>query len=49
LLLRESSPLFSGMVAVLKQHNAVGPPQSITFERSHQDTLDATPNPKTLH
>ena len=49
LLVRESSPLFSGIVAVLKQHDAVGPPQSIALERSHQDALDATPNPKTLH
>jgi hypothetical protein len=49
LLVRESSPLFSGMVAVLKQHDAVGPPQSIAIERSHQDALHATPNPKTLH
>jgi hypothetical protein len=47
-LVRESSPLFAGMVAVLKQHNAVGPPQSIALERSHRDALDATPNPKTL-
>jgi hypothetical protein len=36
-LVRESSPLFAGMVAVLKQHDAVGPPQSIALERSHQD------------
>jgi hypothetical protein len=48
-LVRESSPLFAGMVAVLKEHDAVGPPQSMAIERSHQDTLDATPNPKTLH
>jgi hypothetical protein len=34
---------------VLKEHDAVGPPQSMAIERSHQDTLDATPNPKTLH
>jgi hypothetical protein len=47
-LVRGSSPLFAGMVAVLKQHNAVGPPQSIALERSHRDALDATHNPKTL-
>jgi hypothetical protein len=41
-LVRESSPLFAGMVAVLKQRNAVGPAQSIALERSHKDTLDST-------
>ena len=47
LLVRESSPLFAGMVAVLKEHNAVGPAESIALERSH--VLNATQNPAWLH
>jgi hypothetical protein len=47
-LVRDNSPLFAGMVAVLKQHNAVGPPQSIGLERSHKDAFDATRNPGRL-
>jgi hypothetical protein len=36
-LVRQSSPLFAGMVAALRQRSAVGPPQSIALERAHQD------------
>ena len=37
LLVRESSPLFAGMVAVLKRHRAVGSPESVALEaqRTH--------------
>jgi hypothetical protein len=35
------------MVAVLKEHNAVGPAESIALERSH--VLNATQNPAWLH
>ena len=41
-LLRESSPLLAGMVAVLEQHDAVGPPQSIALEKLHRNALGAT-------
>ena len=34
LLIRESSPLFGGMVAVLRRHRAIGPPQSTAMERA---------------
>jgi hypothetical protein len=46
-LVHQSSPLFAGMVAVLKEHNAVGPAESIALERSH--VLNATQNPAWLH
>jgi hypothetical protein len=40
-LVRQSSPLFAGMVDVLRQHNAVGPPQSMVLERAHKDAFPA--------
>ena len=46
-LVHQSSPLFAGIVAVLKEHNAVGPAESIALERSH--VLNATQNPAWLH
>ena len=48
-LVRQSSPRFAGMVAVLAQHGAVGPPQSIVLERAHKDALGVKRNPAPLH
>jgi hypothetical protein len=47
-LIRKTSPLFDGMVAVLKQHNAVGLPESIALERSHEEAFRATRDPAQL-
>src|SRR5882757_2358370 len=41
-LVRQSSPRFAGIVAVLAQHDAVGPPQSIVLERARKDALGVT-------
>jgi hypothetical protein len=48
-LVRQSSPRFAGLVAVLTGHGAVGPPQSIVLERAHKDALSVRRNPAPLH
>jgi hypothetical protein len=48
-LVRQSSPRFAGIVSVLREHDAVGPPQSIDLERAHKDALGSMRNPALLH